>query len=60
MKDDVFSIYSKDNVRVTKRRVKEVARELCYPKSVMVAIDMAKTNDEVASIMQSARCGKYE
>ena len=52
-------IYTKDNIRVTKKRVKQAAAELLYPSVVCKKIDEAKTIEEIDRIMSDARRGKY-
>ena len=53
-------IYSKEDIRVTKKRVKKIAADLCYPDIVFKKIDEAKSNIEIDNIMASARRGKYD
>lgn len=59
-RDDHLTLYTKDNLTVTKRRVKRVAKDLCYPKIVLRKIDEATTDSEIDFIMKKARIGDYD
>lgn len=50
-----MSRYVKRFGKEDKRRYKSIAKELCYPKSVLDAIDNASSENEVSRIMMNAR-----
>ena len=59
-RDDNITIYTKNNLKATKTRVKKIARDLLYPNIVMRQIDKAKTANEIDSIMARARRGEFD
>ena len=59
-RDDNITVYTKNNLKATKTRVKKIARDLLYPNIVMRRIDEAKTANEIDSIMARARRGEFD
>ena len=58
--DTAANPYSSASIKVVKRRVIDIAKDLCYPESAIKALEACKTEVDISNVMTDARNGRYK